>query len=327
MRVPTWVIAAVLLVLGVLGWFSRCAFQNCDRTVKTRLTLDAEGGFAYVKPPAAGGGEVDIAFLKDVHATDAAGEHTCDVHQLGVRLFIASGVLVQPATQPLAGWDVANTTITFTPLDAKTSGPLIAFRGQPPPSPNQPADVNNDVSWQDLVWVASVDNSYSANKLSSTWLDKVSGRVQLTRGVLLAHHPTDPLVQKGTWELKNARGNPPSFTQAMTDATEYTVDVPGDTVTITLANASGQTPSSIVVKADSVHHEVKLKLVGVHDDPPSTIPVDAPLTHYCAFFQLLDPVPDATAWLMPHWKGDALTPGGMGQASPGGVCPGDAMGF
>jgi hypothetical protein len=309
-----WLLLLVVLIVAVLLLVYRCVFTNCTPpTVSTtHLTMDSEGGFAYVKVPAAD--EIDIAFLKDTHVTD------CEVDQLGVKLMVAKGTLIEPNTQPIDGFDLGGATITFGDFGS-TTAPLVANRGPvPPPSPGQPADPTDEAQWTDLKWVASVKDHYQA-ALSSTWMNKIDGRVRVTRGTLIGLHPSDLVAQKGVWEFKGGQNAPAPFIQAMTDATRYTVDVSGEQVVVRLDQARSNL-SQIVVRADA-NHQVVLKMVGVHANTPSAIPPGTPIHHYCAFYQLIDPVPASTAWLIPYWKGDPKLPSNKGQGSPGGLCPGD----
>src|SRR5262249_6745869 len=151
--------------------------------------------------------------------------------------------LIQPTAQPPGGFDFTTSTIAIGDFGS-TTGTLTADRSSSPlPSP-QPA---TDSDWTDLRFVASVKDRYQSTKLRSNWLEKVSGRLKLTRGVLKAVHPTDVYMKKGVWEFRGGADAPMPFYQAMTNATEYTVDVPGDQIVLTLTNAASSA-SQIIVK-------------------------------------------------------------------------------
>ena len=277
----------------------------------TQLTMDTEGGFAYVHLPATK--TLNIAYLKSTNVAD------CVVKQLGVRLSVAGGTLIEPATMPFEGFDVAGATITFPALSASAE-PLVVNRGPRPAAPGLPANPGVDADWADLKWVASLHDAHSAH-LKSTWQDEIDGRVEIQHGRLVGAHPSDAVAQKGVWEFKGGAGAPAPFKQAMTDVTRYTVSVPADRVVIKLEHATSGL-AQIVVKADA-SHAVKLKLIGVHEDAPATIPIGTQIHHYCAFYQLLDTPVASSARLLPHWAGDPTVATGVGQGSPGGLCPGD----
>jgi len=309
-----WLLLVAGLIVVIVVWYGRCVFTNCEPPLKTHVTMNLEGGFAYVKVPSVN--EVDVSFLKDTHVMEGTTD-VCTVHQLGVKLKVTGGTLIQPASEPANGFDVASSIVT---IDNATSPPLNANRGSPAGS-SPPA---SDAEWADLKFVASVKDRYgSGTTLRTDWLSQVSGRLKLTRGTLKGVHPTDVFMKKGVWEFKGGAGAPAPFTQAMTNATEYTVDVSGDQVALTLTDAGGST-SQIIVRADA-SHAVTLLVEGVHDDSSGQIPVDAPIKDFCAFYQLLNPVPPSTAWLIPYWKGDPTVtdPTKKGNATPGGACPGD----
>ena len=275
------------------------------------VTMDAEGGFAYVKLP--GANEIDIAFLK---STSVAG---CSVHQMGVMLHVDNAQLVEPASQPVDGFDLAGAALTFGDFGTTTAPAINAQRGPRPAPPGRPANPMDDAQWSDLRFVASISEGYPLH-LKANWLDEVDGRFRLSRGTLVGLHPTDIIAQRGVWEFKATSGSPAAFKQAMTDATRYTVDVPGAQVIITLEGAKSKL-QRIVLKPNA-NLDVKLKLVGVHDDAPTTIPLGTELTHYCAYYELLEPHQDPKDQLRPHYAGDP-TKAGPGQGSPGGLCPGD----
>ena len=105
----------------------------------------------------------------------------------------------------------------------------------------------------------------------------------------------------------------------MTDRTYFRADVPADRIVIHLTGAT-KSESQIIVRPVGPGRAVKLKLIGrhVHQTPP-VLPVNAAVEHYCAFYQLLQPVPAAKDQSIPHlFSGPPITSTAAGgQPSPG----------
>jgi hypothetical protein len=100
-----------------------------------------------------------------------------------------------------------------------------------------------------------------------------------------------------------------------------TTRLPGDRIVINLANArSGITRIEVKPKAG---RPVTLMLMGKHDyNAAELIHVGDTVTHYCAFYELMSPVPPMSERLLPVYIGDPTKPLG-GQPDPGAYCSGE----
>jgi hypothetical protein len=280
----------------------------------TRLALESFGGFAYVHSPQ--DSRLEIAYLRDSNSPG------CSVDQLGVELMVISGNIIEPANPPANRiFDMEGAVVTFPDLEA-SAGTLVATRGQRPNGP--PGNPNNPADWHDLKWVAGISPDYPNSSLNPNWRDTVDGRVVLTRGVIRGANPSDVVVKDAVFEFRRPSGTG-TFRQAMTDTTMFEAQVPSDRIVMNLSGAkSGIT--RIVVTPVASGQPVQLKLMGRHvHGTPGALPLDAPISHFCAFYDLLQPRPAAADQLIPYFSGNPQVGAAnrLGQPSPGPYCPGD----
>jgi hypothetical protein len=303
-----WVLLIAVVVLFFVFVYRR------PPGVTTELQLEAYGGFAYIPNPA--GNRLDIAYLK---TTNVPG---CNVTQLGVELRVIEGNIVEPANYPDRSktFDLAGAVVKFPDL-ATTSTPLAAVRGaRPTAAPFGPQDPKRDDEWHDLKWVPSALSEVPGARLNPAWEGLVDGRLELKGGTIRALYPSDVVVRDAVFEFKNATT---SFRQAITDRTEYLVSVPSDRVVMTLTGQK-QGITRIVVTPQVPGGRVRLKLSGIHEQPPAPLPMGHVLKEHCAFYQLMDPVPPQGAWFIPELTTPAAAATATGgQPSPGRFCPGD----
>ena len=302
----------LLLLVIVLAWwaYARRDAGPASRAVQTALDVEIDGGFAYVHTQAEN--RLEIAFLAD---TNVPG---CKIDQLGTDLMVISGNIIEPASPPPgATFDLDNAVITFPDLESSNQ-PLAATRPSGRPNPNRPANPANAVEWEPLHWVARITDQYPASSLNPQWRGMVDGRMVLRGGTLIGMQPSDVIVNSGIFDFRNAAGS--VYQQAITDKTRYTVEVPNDRVVILLAGAKSQV-TRIVVTPRNPGEPVQLKVMGRHaQQTPASLPIGSPVDDFCSFYQLLQPVPPQTEWLMPFYLGDPGKPG-QGQGNPGPFCP------
>lgn len=275
----------------------------------TRLEIEVFGGFAYV--PSSTDNQLEIGFLKSTTVPN------CTVSQLGVDLFVSEGSIVAPATPPPSNrFDVSNAVVTFPGLDDVKGGSKPA-RGKRPP--DRPGNPNDPAQWTDLKWIPDVNMELpSPSSLNPNWRTMVDGRAVLKGGTLRGLPPSLGGVRNRVFEFRNAKATQ-KFTQAVTDMTRYDVTVPSDQVIIRLQTSTET--REIIVKPTNANRPVKLRFQGRHDSS-SDIADHQPIHHFCAFYQLLQPIPDPEYWLLPHLV--PVQPGaGPGSPSPGRFCPGD----
>jgi hypothetical protein len=281
------------------------------------LNLDSEGGFAYVHTPA--DNKLEIAYLKDTHTEN------CDVIQMGVTLEVTAGTVTDPpGTVPGTKFHIEGAVVTF---DSLMATPLNVVRGPRPVPPNtHPEHPGHDDEWKDGKWVVGVRQDYPDSQgnpaeLVAQWRETLTdGRIVLTSGTFEAAHPSDPIATAGVWEFKSDDGGPTPFTQAITDRTHYSAKVLGTELTISLSGARSA-PAKIVVEADSTRN-IGLRLTGVHEDAPATIPIGYPIHHFCAFYSFFKNPVASNKQLIPHYAGIPSSSSGAGSPSPGGLCPG-----
>lgn len=310
----SWWRIAVVLVIGL--WAASC--RGCGP--RTRLELEANGGFAYI--PDRPNNKLEIVYLADL---DVEG---CKVDQLGTELAVIDGNIIEVqggANPPGKKFSLNGVVVTFPDLESSSLS-LTAVRGNRPDG--GPADPANDGQWTDLKWVAGIGPDFSTSSRHPNWrnLPVVDGRMVLKGGEIRARPPSDPPARTGVFEFKNAASS--KFKQAMTDTTSYVVDVPSNRVVMQLTRRlePGADPGiTQIVVEPRPGRPVQLKLIGLHDpNAASSVGLGDPISHYCAFYQLLDPVPSANEWLIPHFLGNPKVPpaNAAGQPSPGPYCPG-----
>jgi hypothetical protein len=329
-----WVVLILIVGIALLVWYN----WPKTPTVITKLELESVGGFAYIHAP--GDQELNVAFLSDPPATaerDKAGNLVCDVKQLGVDLIVLSGTITSFSSNPAKPipanrtFDLKGAVVTFPDL-AKSTQPLDVIRGDRPPAPGPwgPPDTSNPTHWQDVKFVPGMRYAggrrapdYPLSSLDPNWLTKVDGRVVLTHGVVRARHPSDVAAKDSVFEFKSKSGTQASYKQAITDATTFAADVPSDQIVINLTgSAFGYT--QIILKPAASGRPVRLKIRGRHThQTPADLPIGSAIRDYCAFYELLQPVPSANDQLIPHLVSAPAIAAGSGQPSPGPYCGGE----
>lgn len=309
--VRRWWWLLLVLLIGV-AWMLYRNPPAVSQQASTELQIEVYGGFAFVPTPA--DRQLEIAYLKDTAVTD------CTVKQLGTDLMVEEGTIVEPATPPPSKmFDLAGTVVKFPDLEA-AKPPLNATRGNRPTSPPfGPVDPDNPAHWEPLHWVPSLSAEHTTSSLNPRWRELVNGRVVLHGGRIKGLHPSDVVVKGSLFEFR--RGSTPVFRQAITDRLEYSVRVPSDRVVMLL---DGPHPTKKVVITSNPGRPVRLRLLGRHaKSTGGTLPVGAGIEHYCAFYQLMQPIPAPAEWLLPYYVGSATPANAAGQPSPGLFCPGD----
>lgn len=306
-----WLIA--LLILVAL-WYAFCRGRGPVQGT-TRLEIESHGGFAYI--PDRPNHRLEIVYLADLKVDG------CEVDQLGTELQVVDGNIVEVLGGPTPAdkkFSLNGAVVTFPDLEASNLS-LAAVRGNRPNG--GPANPGDPIEWEDLKWIAGIGPDFPTSSRNPNWRDLpvVDGRLVLKGGRITATPPTDLVAQAGVFEFKIAGSS--KFTQAMTDRTNYTVAVPSSRVVMQLTGAdSGITRIAVEPRPG---RPVQLKLIGLHTgNTGATLPLGSPISHYCAFYQLLDPIPQSTDWLIPHFAGNPKLPpaNAAGQPSPGPYCPG-----
>ena len=305
----------IVIVVAFVLWFAFCRGEN-RLNGSTRLEIEAQGCFAYI--PDRPNNRLEIVYLADLNVPD------CEVDQIGTELMVDDGNIVEVVGGPTPAdkiFKLDGAVVTFPDLESSNL-PLTADRGNRPDG--GPPDPANPANWTDLKWVAGIGQDFPQSTRNPNWRDLpvVDGRMVLKGGQVRAHQPSDMAARDGVFDFK--RGATVAFTHAMTDRTDYTVQVPANRVVMQLTGAdSGIT--QIVIERTAPGRPVRLELKGLHTANTGTeLPVGAPIHHYCAFYQLLDPIPASTEWLIPHFAGNPkVAPADpKGSPSPGPFCPG-----
>lgn len=303
------------------------------------LTIEVTGGFAYVTPNP-GDNHLNIAYLDswtheaDLDPAQPGLEMACEVRQIGTEMKLIVGDIVdhEPKAKPLPPtreFDLDKAVVQFPAVEAANL-PLSLNRTKFTDPPYEPADTEQPAEWKkNLKWIPSIKEHHAGSAIRPDWQDVVNGRMQLRGGEMVAMTPTNPKFKKAKLDFKQ-RGTSRVKTSA-TDKSIYTVQIPmsglpGGNLEITLSNAkSGFT--KLVIKPQG--NKVELQLTGLHDMGAPDLDDGDPLTDFCAFYQLLHPMPDATDFLVPHFvkapsvsstapNTNAFTAGG--QPSPGLFC-------
>jgi hypothetical protein len=327
-----WVVLILIVGIAWLVWY------NWPKTpsVITKLEMQAIGGFAYIQPPDAN--ELSIAFLADYKTTEPDPADVCDVDQLGVDLMVTSGTIVSVASStnpPLEipanrTFKLAGAEVRFPDL-VKSSQPLVINRGNRPTPPGPFGPVNPG-DWDEVKWVPGMSYAkgrrapavdYPNSKLNLKWLEMIDGRVVLEKGVISAAHPSDVAAKDSIFQFKSKSGVTNPFQQAITDTTIFRADIPADQIVINLTGAESRF-TQIVIKPALPNRPVRLKLKGLHaHNTPPELGLNEPIHHFCAFYQLLSPVPSAKDQLIPHRISGPTIAALTGQPSPGPFCAGD----
>ena len=338
----------VLVVVAAVAiawwwWYMRATTRVGTAASSTRLEIEITGGFAFVAPTS--GNILEVAYLndwvlrKDLNnngvmepteppvftdvngngVQDANEPDTCNVNQMGFTLTVDRGIVDASVGKTVVAGIAENidkAVIRFPALEAADIPLTIGKSTVWPPTPNLPANPDNEADWKDMVPTL---RSYHGGTINPNWQNMVNGRMVLPGGQIKATMPSIPVFKKAHFEFH--AGNASKFKAAMTDKMIYTVDLPGSTVELQVTGAtSGLT--KLVLKPQG--NRVVLKLAGTHD---MTVPGDrAPLKDFCAFYQLLQPMPDPKDFLLPIYIAAAPAtplPPGSQQPSPGFFCNGD----
>ena len=277
----------------------------------TVLEIVAHGGFAYVYEDQ----HLEIAYL-----TSTTGP--CTVTQLGTTLEVAAGGgRITSSNPPADGvFNLQGTVVTFPGMDP--SGSVVALGVGRPNAPFHPAHPDVETNWRDLKWVPYVRPNYPGS-INTNWrtLPLIDGRLVLTDGKIVGGGPSDQGATSGMYRFRRT-SDTLTFDQAITDRTKYSVRLPGVQVVVNLTK--GGTTTAVTIAPSSSGQPVKLELKGKHSSSASS----ATIAHFCAFYELLDPVPPMGERFIPTFIDPATglpcvtgTPGC--QPSPGAFCPGD----
>jgi hypothetical protein len=325
-RIWLWIGVPIALIAVAYVWYS--GFPPTASTATTKLEIEIDGGFAYIPKPA--DNRLSIAFLDDfTHTAKDPQTGTdvvyCDVRQLGTELVVERGDITSTTGGPTPSnktYNLDGAQVTFPALEAANMS-LAATRGPRPPSPGRPVDPDNDGHWADLKFVGSLKVEHAGTDVHPDWQNIVNGWLSVKGGTIKGRKPTLVKLVKAGFDFK--KGGVSQFEQALTDRTEYVVDVPGSSIEIELKNASSGVTRIVIAPQGN---RVRLKLMGLHDMSKQELKPGEELKDFCAFYQLLDPRPDPKDWLRPHYvpatvvSASTATPQPIG-TSPGFFCPGD----
>ena len=141
---------------------------------------------------------------------------------------------------------------------------------------------------------------------------------------MVASTPSDGAAVLGTWEFKKASDPSKIYEQSLTDRVKYSARLKGKQIVINL-NGATRGLKKIVIEPVG-NRPVSLILLGKHPaQPPGAVHSGASIDHFCAFYQLLLPVPADGDQFKPTFNGvpAASTIPSTGAPSPGVYCPGD----
>lgn len=340
-----------VVILGVAAfavfWWRRATVPSTPASgSSTKLEITVIGGFAFVPSPDR---HLEIAYLEDFvlrndtngngvmdptepvafddvngNGVKDANEHdTCNIDQIGTELKITRGTIdvSEPVGKQVpAEFNLDKAVVTFPALEAAN----IALSGGPatwPPSPDVPANTDDEPQWKNHVPIL---RQHHGGTINPNWRNMVNGRLVLRGGDIKSTFPSNPLLKKANFEFK--ANNQVKFKAAMTDKMIYTVDVPAGNVEILLSGGS-EGFTRLVIKPQG--NKVALQLKGKHATAtPPALTSGTPLHDFCAFYQLLQPMPPPAEFLLPHYIPDAAlliaqnTSSG-GAPTPGFFCPGD----
>lgn len=335
-----------VLVLVVISLTGLSCSRGCPPSGKTtRLEITVIGGFAFVPTPT--DRHLEIAYLNDwVLRTDTNGNgimepnepavyddangngrqdpnepDTCNVDQIGTELKVTRGTisiseptnLTVPASRE---FNLDKAVLTFPALEA-ASLPLNIGRGPWPPSPNLPTNPDDETNWKDMV--PSLKEYHQGTTINPNWRTMVNGRVVLRGGNIRASLPSTPIMKRAHFEFKTKTAL--KFKAATTDKLIYTADVPAGEIEI-LLNPTAMGFTRLVLQPQG--GRVELTLRGLHASSGQPMP-NMPLHDFCAFYQLLQPMPLPAEFLLPHYIPAPVPTGSNASAmpSPGFYCDGD----
>ena len=167
--------------------------------------------------------------------------------------------------------------------------------------------------------VPSLKEYHNGTTINPKWRDMVNGRMVLRGGKIKATIPSSPIMKRAYFEFKDKSGL--KFKAASTDKLIYTVDVAASQIEMLFTDATiGLT--KLIIKPQG--NKVELTLRGKHDSSGQPA-ANMPLHDFCAFYELLEPRPDTSKWLLPYYIPAPLPPGSSVNAmpSPGFFCNGD----
>ena len=340
-----WILIVLVAVLAVY-WYTRSYVPGITTTsASTKLEITVIGGFAFVPTPA--DRHLEIAYLNDfilrkdtngngtmepnepVEFVDTNGNgvrdpgerDTCNVDQIGTELKVTRGTIStsEPTSLPVPAsreFNLDKAVVTFPALEG-ASLPLTIGKGPWPPSPDLPGNPDNEGDWKDMV--PGLREYHSGTTINPNWRKMVNGRVVLRGGEIKATLPSSPIMKKAHFEFK--ANNVLKFKAAMTDKLIYTADVPAGEIEILLSGAAiGFT--RLVIQPQG--NKVELTLRGLHASSGQPMP-NMPLHDFCTFYQLLQPMPLPTDFLLPHYIPAQKPPGSGPYAmpSPGFFCDGN----
>lgn len=321
-----WIVAVLvtvsLLMLGRYVWKTPPGVASGPTT---RLEIEITGGFAYV--PTTADNHLEIAYLNSVDMkedidTDGDGvidqpnKSVCNVQQIGTELKVTRGSITtsQPMAAPASNeFNLDQAVVTFPALEGANQTLQLARGPWPPTGSSAPANPDVEGDWNDLKWVPKLTDHHNSSTLNPNWRTMVNGRVVLRGGQLRATFPSNPILKRAKFDFKDSTGS--RFSTAATDKMIYTVDVPGTEIEMLLSDATSGY-ERIVIKPQG--NLVRLTLKGLHSmSAQPSLANGAPLTDFCTFYQLMQPVPKAKDFLVPHYLASTTA----GQTGPGGAAP------
>lgn len=323
------IITAALLVFGGGAYYASSTSGQQQAPAKKlpkkilpasiQLEIVIDGGFAYIPS----GDTLNIAFLEDFRytgANDANKETTettvfCDVDQMGTDLDVLEGEVVVPGPAQRK-FNLDGAAVSFPALDA-SSGAISASRGPRSSSPFTPVSPDIAAQWTDLRFVSSLKAEHGAS-LNPKWRFLVNGFMTLKGGTLAGQKPLR--FAHETFDFK--RGSASEFVQSLTDRTLYTANVNAGQIEILLHEATAGV-EKIVVKPSGSSRTVRLAVTGKHQQNNKPIVPGQELKEHCAFYQLLDPIPQPETWLRPHLVVRDAESLKRIPRTPGFFCPGD----
>jgi hypothetical protein len=309
------------------------------RDPKVTMQVTMTGGFAYIGPPAPTDNQLSVAYLNSWHLEegdqdgDGKLDVVCDVKQLGTELVLKKGVVVdwEPKSLPKPGieFDLKTATVRFPVLDLANQ-PLAIGRDTWTGPPTEPADPDKPSDWKNLKWVPSL-KEFHGGAIDPNWPNIVNGYIALRGGELIASTPSEQKFKKAKFDFKQA--NTSKHKVSLTDTTIYSIDIAKSLMTggnlevlISYKETRPNGYTKLVIQPQG--NKVEFTLTGEHAMGPD-LGDGEPLKDFCAFYQLLQPRPAATDFLVPYYiKAPSTMPPPSaqviaGSGSPGFFCIGD----
>ena len=219
---------------------------------------------------------------------------------------VVSGVIESTPVPDDRMFDLAGATVTFPDLEANAKTLVVNRGNRPTSAPFGPANPSDIAEWVDVKWVPGTTygqstSDYPTSSLNPNWRDLVDGRVVLTHGEITATNPSDVAVKDSDFRVQVQQRYESSL-QAGNDRPHLLQSRRARRIESSFISRRHQDQESrSSLRPLSPGRAVKLKLIGrhVHQTPP-VLPFNAAVEHYCAFYQLLQPVPPAKDQLIPH---------------------------